>query len=116
MVEQKVDESCYEDREDLLPTPTVAASRKKEEDKGEGTLSSFDNIETIMYTLETEYGFDKFNEIYKIIKEIDEGPDGEISVDEYLDKLCGVIEPEKVSPKLYLFLSLKKIEQEALTV
>ena len=67
-----------------------------------------------MYRLEDEYGFDKFNEIYQIIKEIDDRPDGEIPVEEYLDKLCGVIEPEKISKNLVLFLSLKQIEEKAL--
>ena len=66
-----------------------------------------------MYELETIYGFDKFNEIYQIIKSIDEKPDGEIPIDEYLDKLCGVIEPEAISENLVLFLALKKIEKEA---
>ena len=66
-----------------------------------------------MYYLEMEYGFDKFKQIYEVIKATDSQQSGEINIDEYLEKLEGVVEPERILRNLFLFLSLSRTEDQA---
>jgi len=129
----KSDES-YEDRDDLPLTPKEQTESNKiseikpvakiEEEKSSkisntdemNTVSQYESIESIIYYLEMEYGLEKFKEIYQIVKEIDEKQKGEIQVDEYLEHLVGIVEPDKILRNLFLFLSLKRAEEQAISV
>ncbi len=60
-----------------------------------------------------EYGFDMFKRIYQVVKEVDEKQKGEIDTEEYLERLKGLVEPEKFLRSLFLFLSLRRTEEQA---
>ena len=118
-----------EDREDLPSTPksekveagAVASAAATVPEAGEetkeldGTVSQFESLESIIYYLEMEYGLEKFKEIYEVVKQIDEKQKGDIVVEEYLQGLEGIVEREKILRNLFLFISLKRTEEQALT-
>ena len=107
-ITQNITETCYMDREDLTPLCALPQIDNKKE-----STSQFENIESIVYHLETEYGFDNFKKIYQIIKSTEEKEDSEMMVKEYLGKLDAIVEKEKVLKDLYLFISLKRTEEQA---
>jgi NIMA (never in mitosis gene a)-related kinase len=107
-VSQNMSESCYMDREDLSPLCALPQIESKKE-----AASQFENIESIVYHLETEYGFDNFKKIYQALKSTEEEEDNELMVKEYLKRLNGIVDKDKILKDLYLFISSKRIEEQA---
>ena len=107
-IETEVNE---EDREDLSTMPTQPMTQMIEEEKN--NISQFESIESIVYYLETEYGFERFKRIYEIVKDTEETGDENYMVEEYLSKLSGVVDENHFVKNLFLFLSLKRAEEQA---
>eukprot|EP00826_Nyctotherus_ovalis_P014387 TRINITY_DN14003_c0_g1_i5.p1 TRINITY_DN14003_c0_g1~~TRINITY_DN14003_c0_g1_i5.p1 ORF type:complete len:270 (+),score=53.04 TRINITY_DN14003_c0_g1_i5:364-1173(+) len=105
---ENLSETCYADREDLSPLCALPRIEEKKE-----SVSQFENIESIVYHLETEYGFENFKKIYQVIKNTEEKQNGELMIKEYLAKLRGIVKKEKILKDLYLFISLKRTEEQA---
>jgi len=76
-------------------------------------ISEFETIESIVFYLETEYGFEKFKEIYQVIKDAEEDADEKLLLKTYAEKLKGIIDEEALARSLFLFLSLKRAEEQA---
>lgn len=81
----------------------------------EDTISEFETIESIVYYLETEYGFEKFKQIYQVVKNTEEAPDEKLMLQNYAAKLQGVVDEEALARSLFLFLSLKRAEEQAMS-
>ena len=108
--ENNINDFCYEDRDDISPTLACVLPHLEEKKK---TESEFENIESLVYYLEVEYGFDKFNKIYQIIRNTEIKQNDESMIKEYLSKLNGIVEKEKILKNLFLFIALKQIEERA---
>eukprot|EP00826_Nyctotherus_ovalis_P018401 TRINITY_DN1550_c0_g3_i2.p1 TRINITY_DN1550_c0_g3~~TRINITY_DN1550_c0_g3_i2.p1 ORF type:complete len:637 (+),score=190.19 TRINITY_DN1550_c0_g3_i2:1816-3726(+) len=100
----------YEDRGDLLSLTEPIPSQGLED-----TISEFETIESIVYYLETEYGFEKFKQIYQVVKDTEETPDEKLMLQNYAAKLKDVIDEEALARSLFLFLSLKRAEEQAIS-
>lgn len=65
-----------------------------------------------MYYLETEIGFEKFKQIYDIIKSVDDSKIGENIVEYYWEKVKNLIDAKQFQRVLVPYLTLKKMEKQ----
>lgn len=62
----------------------------------------------------SEFGDETFMKAYKIIQVVDEELKGEITLEVYENRLKGLMDLNQIQRSLFLFLVLKRMEEEAI--